>query len=40
MKEPLQNRRYEILLLVSLVLLTATLVGTLVKAALRVQVVA
>ena len=40
MKEPLQNRRYEILLLVSLVLLTATLVGTLVKAELRVQVVA
>ena len=40
MKEPLQNRRYEILLLVSLVLLTATLVGTLVNAALRVQVVA
>jgi hypothetical protein len=40
MKEPLQNRRYEILLLVSLVLLTATLAGTLVNAALRAQVVA
>ena len=39
MKEPRKNRRFEISLVVSLVLLTATMAGALVNAALHAQVV-
>jgi len=40
MKRPLKNHRYEILLFLSLALLAATMVGALVNAALRMEVVA
>ena len=40
MKDPRHNRRFGIILLVSLALLTATMLGTLVNATLQMQVVA
>lgn len=40
MNAPFQNLRYEIALVVSLALLTATVAGSLVNAVLAVQVVA
>ena len=40
MKTPFKTRRYEIALVVSLAILTATMVGSLVHAALTLQIVA
>lgn len=40
MNQPIKNRRFEVLLIVSLVVLTATLAATLVNAALHARVLA